>query len=499
MIYKFFIAALLFFTVIQASWAHPPEECKPEELKKNKNQTQNPDKNSQNKTKTDETKNPDKNSETETKTNEIKMTTPPKNPILAILINEFMPDPEGSDDENEWIELKNPFQTETVLDGWKLDDNEGGSKPFTLDGLKIGPESFLLLKSPQTKIALNNGNDSVRLFAYDGIIIDQVSYENPDTGKSFARTRENNWMKNEKPTPGNENIFDPPKTESTANENSDSNKKETEKTLLEPPKGDMSEEIEISEILPNPAGPDKGNEWIELRNNSDEKVNLSGWKIATKTKKFTIPENFIIQPNGYMTLDFNDIGLTLKNNGNEIYLLDPADNEIDAIEYDKAGENISFSKISIIKTGEKNVIPVASAKSQEELQEWQWTEETTKGKMNPLYYEMDGTVGSEIAKNHFLFKARDTELKIEFDGTFIAAAISPGSAIKILAKKREKNEYELKSLEILETPEKINTAKTTTDINEQKKSYWPEAVMILITVLAGSGYFLYRYLTKLML
>lgn len=496
MIYKFFIAAFLFFIMIPYSWAHSPEKCKPgktaglEELKENKNQPKNSDKNSQN----------------EIKSNEIKPENPPSSAILAILINEFMPDPEGNDDENEWIEIKNPFETEVILNGWKIDDSEGGSKPFLLDGLRIGRESFLLLKSPQTKITLNNGSDTVRLFAYDGRIIDQISYEKPETGKSFARTKENTWVKNEKPTPGNENALNENALEEAkgagtkASEESGLAGPEPNKLLKnEPPKGDLSDEIEISEILPNPAGPEKGHEWIELHNNSDETVNLSGWKIATKTKKFTIPENFIIQPDGYMTLDFEDIRLTLKNNGNEIYLLDPEENEIDAIEYEKAPENISFSKISIAKAPEKSLIPIAGAKSEEE-QKWEWIEETTKGKANPYYYEIEGTVASGIEKNHFLFKSQNETIQVEFDPekineSLLAMATKEGTGMKILAKKREKNQFELKTLEIMKM-EKNSDAKNKI-AEEEKKSHWLEASIILVTLMAGGGYFLYRYMTKL--
>ena len=45
------------------------------------------------------------------------------------------------------------------------------------------------------------------------------------------------------------------------------------------PTGDLDGEVHISAILPDPPGPDGGEEWVKLKNDGDDAVNLSGWKL----------------------------------------------------------------------------------------------------------------------------------------------------------------------------------------------------------------------------
>jgi len=58
----------------------------------------------------------------------------------------------------------------------------------------------------------------------------------------------------------------------------------------------------INEWLPNPAGKDSKNEWVELWNNGKNPVNLSGWKLQNKTGKSVAIGNIIIQPDGYAVI-----------------------------------------------------------------------------------------------------------------------------------------------------------------------------------------------------
>ena len=68
----------------------------------------------------------------------------PITPNADLVINEFLPDPEGSDSA-EWVELWNCGQTTAYLTGWILDDMEGGSKPFDLSENHLEPGGFLLI------------------------------------------------------------------------------------------------------------------------------------------------------------------------------------------------------------------------------------------------------------------------------------------------------------------------------------------------------------------
>ncbi len=126
-----------------------------------------------------------------------------------VVINEFLPNPAGSD-ESEWIELKNLGSAEIDLAGWKIDDSEGGSRPYTLPPETIiKANGFLLLERQKTKIALNNTSDSVRLFNSAGDLVDQIDYEEAKESLAFARDQDGNWSWTKTPTAGGENLITP--------------------------------------------------------------------------------------------------------------------------------------------------------------------------------------------------------------------------------------------------------------------------------------------------
>lgn len=123
-----------------------------------------------------------------------------------IRINEFLPDPTGSD-TGEWIEIWNPMDRIADLTGWKIDDVEGGSNPFEFPvGSQLLPGSYTLLPRQQTGLQLNNDADSVRLIRPDGTIKDQVAYGEAPEGNSYAKDGIV-WKWSSTPTPGEENKF----------------------------------------------------------------------------------------------------------------------------------------------------------------------------------------------------------------------------------------------------------------------------------------------------
>jgi PKD repeat protein len=122
-----------------------------------------------------------------------------------IIINEFMANPSGKDEEEEWIEIYNDADSITDISGWQLDDIASGSKAFIFpENTLIAPKNYLVFSRQTTKIALNNDKDTVRLLLPDGIVFQEINYEKPPQGKSSARTAEGFvWSE---PTPGMANI-----------------------------------------------------------------------------------------------------------------------------------------------------------------------------------------------------------------------------------------------------------------------------------------------------
>jgi hypothetical protein len=111
--------------------------------------------------------------------------------------------------EEEWIELENLTTNPINLDGWIIDDQEGGSKP-KLIGKKILPaRGYLQIKLKELKINLNNSSDQVRIFLPDGQIVASQEYEEIIKGQSFTLTEtdgEENWQYTDLPTPGKANL-----------------------------------------------------------------------------------------------------------------------------------------------------------------------------------------------------------------------------------------------------------------------------------------------------
>jgi len=121
---------------------------------------------------------------------------------LGLRINEFMVNPVGSDD-TEWIELFNSSSEIIDLSNIKLDDMEGGSKPYTLTDLLIQPFSYLLIDRSDSNLALNNTTDSVRLLDLNDNVIQEVVYNEVKENYSYAYSEIlNNWFWTESISPG---------------------------------------------------------------------------------------------------------------------------------------------------------------------------------------------------------------------------------------------------------------------------------------------------------
>ncbi|MEK7124697.1 MAG: lamin tail domain-containing protein [Patescibacteria group bacterium] len=111
-----------------------------------------------------------------------------KNYPSGIFINEIMPSPEGTDEENEWIEIFNENDFEVLLANWKIKDLVGKSTEYIFEsGFKIKPKEYLVLKRPETKIILNNDRDELNLISPDGKVLHSVYYENSQNNYSYAK------------------------------------------------------------------------------------------------------------------------------------------------------------------------------------------------------------------------------------------------------------------------------------------------------------------------
>ena len=120
-----------------------------------------------------------------------------------ITISEFIPNPIGLNEE--WIEIYN--QSDSIIDisNWQLENNASESQPFIFpQNTLIAPKNYLVFSEKITGIALDNDKDSVRLLLPEGIVFQEVSYEDCKQGQSSALINEEFiWSV---PTPGIVNI-----------------------------------------------------------------------------------------------------------------------------------------------------------------------------------------------------------------------------------------------------------------------------------------------------
>ncbi len=250
-----------------------------------------------------------------------------------VVINEFVSDP--TDDDVEWIELYNNTKKNINLENWTIED-ASGAKTILSRQLGTGQDSrFFVIEKPKGK--LNNTGDIMILRDCRGYLIDRIAYgreakteEVPAPSDPYSLARKIDGAN----TFNNKNDF----------------------ALAHPTKGHPNNIISlgeknnnyniiISELMPNPAGSDKEEEFIELYNNGHNKVNLFGWILKDLSKQaFVIKENLIIKPSEYIVFWRPVSHIALNNSGDEISLWPPeSEGPIQIIKYKNALEGFSYS------------------------------------------------------------------------------------------------------------------------------------------------------------
>jgi hypothetical protein len=159
--------------------------------------------------------------ETKTVAESTKQTTQ-KTIKQNIIFSEIFPNPTGDDADAEFIELYNPGSSDIDLTGWEIIDESGKKFTFASSSIRsiIAKNSFFTLYRKQSKIALDNDKDSLKLFD-PGLAkaVDTVSYDKTFEGQSYNYSRTINnynesakedWVWSEINTPSRFNILKQP-------------------------------------------------------------------------------------------------------------------------------------------------------------------------------------------------------------------------------------------------------------------------------------------------
>ncbi len=301
------------------------------------------------------------------------------NNLGDVLINEFVSDP--ADNEVEWIELYNKTSQEIDLTGWWLED---GSKAKTNLTGSLGLSDlnrYKIIDKPSGN--LNNSGDLIVLHDSAGKIIDQVVYGNwPDGNlsdnapvahdpESLARkfdgyntfNNANDFAVTLEPTKGSSNLI----------------QAEDEVSQEARAGFDFSNDIYLSELLPNPAGDDAKLEFIEIYNAGAREVNLTGWSLSNEDEKKVnlekIATGTLIRAGEYLAFFRPRTKIVLHNDQGEVRLFQPlADKPAQTVAYKNVKEGWSYVKtnLSELKANLANNVNT----------EWQWSELPTPGAVN---------------------------------------------------------------------------------------------------------------------
>lgn len=259
-----------------------------------------------------------------------------------IIINELFPAPLKDSGLSEFVELFNGGDKDENLDGWLLKDRAGKKCDLSEETIESG--GFLMVKGNKAKnctLALNDTQGEV-LGLYDpkDNLVSSASYDgSAKKGKSYSFDGET-WRWSQYLTPDEDNLFNNLPIVSSKKENeiyvgvyaqfsakaSDKDKEKLKftwdfgdghKSYLQNTRhkyaktgsyvatlkvSDGNEDVfktfkikvvkfpkiklRIKEIMPNPKGLDtkEGSEYLVVKNESDKKINLKGWSIATGSK-----------------------------------------------------------------------------------------------------------------------------------------------------------------------------------------------------------------------
>lgn len=140
------------------------------------------------------------------------------NQSVNIRVNEFMPNPEGTDGDGEWIEIYN-VGSDADISGYYIGDLVGSPKKYKFPkGTSIKKGQYLAFYASKTPISLNNDDEAVQFLSPDGKALSKStnSGKGPE-GASFAFDGAG-WSWTSRPTPGAVNIIEKINPESSKEE-----------------------------------------------------------------------------------------------------------------------------------------------------------------------------------------------------------------------------------------------------------------------------------------
>lgn len=219
-----------------------------------------------------------------------------------IVINEVMPDNEKLTMGHtlDWVELYYREGETVDLSAYALTDDLSEPKAYPLTGLQLRGGEYLTVVLPEdASFRLSAEGETVYL-TYGGNVVSQLTYPASTKGESFSADGVCEF-----PTPGYANT------------------REGYAAYLE---GLTLPKLILSEILSS----GDGHDWVEVKNNSDQPLNLSGYTLTDKRKepaRYSFPsvtlqpgEFFLVYCSGNGALGNNHAPFKISSEGESVYL-----------------------------------------------------------------------------------------------------------------------------------------------------------------------------------
>ena len=126
---------------------------------------------------------------------------------IGVVLNEILPNPEGPDEQEEFVELYNSNNFDVDLSGWEIKDITGSitNHFFPLNTI-IQAGKFLTIYRLKTKVTLNNDGDGLILSSPDKKIVDSVVFTSAPLGQSYSKNN-SSWLWSTTLTPDAKNII----------------------------------------------------------------------------------------------------------------------------------------------------------------------------------------------------------------------------------------------------------------------------------------------------
>ena len=215
--------------------------------------------------------------------------------------------PDESGEYDDYIEVLNTSDRPVDLEGYWLSDNPAKPNKWSFPSVTLPAGGVLAIHcsgedrrdDPEhlhASFRLSKG-ETVYLAQPDGATVSVATLPDLRAGQALSRNRDGEWVIDLPPTPNRENTIDAAMTMDSDNRSA------------------RAGQVYISEVMAHPEN--EKSDWLELYNDSDVDVDLSGWGLSDKlnhARKWQFPAGSSIPAHDYLAVFLVGKGPAAKGN-----------------------------------------------------------------------------------------------------------------------------------------------------------------------------------------